>query len=180
MKLFDALKVVHKSGYVFNNLSAKNIILRGDLQNFNETKLKLVDFTLSKKYYYTISTPNGPKHGHINQENLRVFEGDIICASIDKMNLLSTGRKDDLVSLCYLLCYLLNKGRLPRLSMQDINNYQEVMLTKAKLTEDDVSTIDCNYYTKFVSTILQYSFDDEPDYDGLRELLQQSVDLANN
>ena len=83
LKLFDALKVIHKSGYIYNDLKLDNIMLRGDIQSLAKSKITLVDFGFAKKYYFTIKTDNGPKHGHQMQRELPFFQGNLLNASMD-------------------------------------------------------------------------------------------------
>ena len=49
---------------------------------------------------------------HVESEGVAEFQGNVFFASVNQMNYMSTGRRDDLISLVYLLVYLLNKGNL--------------------------------------------------------------------
>ena len=41
----------------------------------------------------------------------------MIFASLNQLRFLTTSRRDDLISLCYMLVFLLNKGSLPDIDL---------------------------------------------------------------
>ena len=72
---------------------------------FSESSIHLVDFGYATKYL--------DSHGkHIKEETLDRFRGNIIFASLPQLQFSATSRRDDLISLCYLLVYLINNGQL--------------------------------------------------------------------
>jgi len=128
VKILESLKMVHKAGYVYNDLKLDNIVVdikkRG--QSLDHAKIHLVDFGFASKYYTSVQTPEGIKHAHVPQLDLDQFSGNMINASIDKLNFLQSGRKDDLIALCYVLCYLFNKGSLPYVTDKNMEtNYKK-------------------------------------------------------
>ena len=75
-------------------------------------------------------------------------------ASIDQIKFLTTSRKDDLQSLCYLLCQLLRKGHLPYVvelfkyySKQKLSDsqqtYHAILEAKEKMSTNDTAHINC-------------------------------------
>lgn len=67
----------------------------------NMHKLRLIDFGFCKKYINT----NGQ---HVNQQKEDSFRGNIHFASKNALNMITLGRRDDLIQLCYLLLYLID------------------------------------------------------------------------
>jgi hypothetical protein len=63
----------------------------------------LVDFGLASKFL----DKNGK---HIPKGSLSMFKGNMLFASYNQMNFGTTSRKDDLISLYYILIYLLHEG----------------------------------------------------------------------
>lgn len=62
----------------------------------------LIDFGLSSKFL-------DKKGNHISfEDKIPEFKGNMMFASYDQMNKFKTSRRDDMVSLCYLMLYLLN------------------------------------------------------------------------
>ena len=72
-----------------------------------EFKIILIDFGFSKKYF----THDGY---HIDDIELKEsFQGNIMFSSLNQMEFKNTSRKDDMISLCYLMKYLLNGRTFP-------------------------------------------------------------------
>jgi len=67
--------------------------------------LHLIDFGFCSTYKDRVT---GKLH---KREYLKKFRGNLRYASADQLEFLSTARKDDLISLCYMLVYLINKGK---------------------------------------------------------------------
>ena len=87
-------------GYTHGDIKLQNIC-------FDETTgtYSLIDFGLIEKIYH--------KNGRLkNQETLNQIYGNALFASDVMIKELSIGRKDDIESLFYLLCYL-SSGILP-------------------------------------------------------------------
>ena len=77
--------------------------------------VKLIDFGMAKKFLDTSGN-------HLKCEDLLFFEGNRMFASHNAMSLKTTSRKDDLISLSYLIIYL-NDGTLPFIkTMMKYNN----------------------------------------------------------
>lgn len=70
---------------------------------FSQCSIHLVDFGFATKY----KDKNG---NHIELGDLQKFEGNICFSSVAQMEFKTTSRKDDLISVCYLLIYLIHKG----------------------------------------------------------------------
>jgi hypothetical protein len=49
---------------------------------------------------------------HISESLLKYFEGNFLYSSANQMSFMATSRRDDLISLFYLLIKLLNKNEL--------------------------------------------------------------------
>ena len=62
----------------------------------------LIDFGYCKKYL-------DKDNSHIDEkEEVELFKGNIMYASYGQMKFKKTSRKDDLISLCYIMIYLIN------------------------------------------------------------------------
>ena len=83
------LKLIHKAGYVYNDLMIRNIIVDSD-------SLKLIDFGNSMEFLDF-------KDQHYPNITQKKFRGNLIIASQSVMNFGRPSRKDDMISLCYLL-----------------------------------------------------------------------------
>jgi hypothetical protein len=69
--------------------------------------VKLIDFGFSDTFL-TMDGKHIPESSGQNQ-----FKGNMLFSSVRQLSFMKTSRRDDLVSLCYLLVYLLNKQKFP-------------------------------------------------------------------
>lgn len=86
-------------------------------------------------------------------------------------------RRDDLISLAYLLIYLLD-GDLefmksdPENEDMESNEFQQIGLLKVKMTPKDLcKSSDCKKLYPFIKEVYNLKFDEEPNYNKLRFLL---------
>ena len=89
----------------------------------NDPELFLIDFGYSSKYL------NKDGKTHIAEsEVLDEFAGNLTFASHHQMDFYKTGRRDDMISLFYLLVYMLNKNDLfvGKDPTDGLSNMQEV------------------------------------------------------
>ena len=110
LAMLTTLEAVHKQGYVFNDLKLDNLMVgfgqkvmkpKEGQSMFSQCTIHLVDFGYASKYL----DKNGK---HIKEDVIDKFRGNIMFASPSAMEFCCTSRKDDLISLCYILLYLLN------------------------------------------------------------------------
>lgn len=113
----DSLKLIHNTGFLYNDLKLNNIVIGDAEEHKNHAKslhkIRIIDFGLAQKYYDS----NGQ---HIPMKKQGTFKGNIIFASRNAFNLLTQSRRDDLISLCYFLLYTID-GDLPFLLKQEDN-----------------------------------------------------------
>lgn len=161
----------HKTGYVYNDLKGDNICI-GEYKQ-EATKLKLIDFGLCSKYL----DDNGE---HIKPESA-VFKGNFCFSSANSLSLKSTSRRDDLISIFYLLVYLSNENKF-MFQLNDklnlVDNYEKITFLKMNV---DVETIcrrsNCKYLIDFGKAVFDISFEEKPNYSKLIFLLK--INLLN-
>lgn len=66
----------------------------------------LIDYGYASKY-------NDPDGNHFENEELDTFRGNLFFASLNQLNFESPCRKNDLLSLCYFMLYMLNGLKMP-------------------------------------------------------------------
>ena len=101
-----ALKELHGLGYLHLDLKPANIVM--SCSNSNDpasSRLHLIDFGVSQRYL----TQNGD---HIPETRVSSFKGNLMFASFTAFSLLTLSRRDDLVSMMYILIYLI-RSELP-------------------------------------------------------------------
>ena len=102
-KLVSIFKYIHCAKRTFNDLKLENIMINTNGNLDADPEVFLIDFGFAKKFL--------KKDGKTHLEESKTvdeFSGNIHFASGRQMNFLETCRKDDLVSLFYLLIFMLN------------------------------------------------------------------------
>ena len=103
-QLLTSFRLTHKAGYVYNDLKPENIMI--SLES-GIPKVTLIDFGLATRFKLKGSC------NHINENEMtKSFNGNMLHSSVDAMNFFKTSRKDDLISLFYLLVSQMNDGNL--------------------------------------------------------------------
>ena len=105
-KLIEALKVVHESGFIYNDLKLENIMINENGDDADGFNLVLIDYGLATAYL----TDAGE---HLPMDEMETFSGNLIFASEHTLCFNRPSRRDDLLSLCYILIYLLNGCDFP-------------------------------------------------------------------
>lgn len=83
---------------------------------FDGIKLSLIDYGFATRFI------DPKKNQHIKKSEVDVFQGNLMFGSSYQLNFTSTSRRDDLISLIYLLVYIINKGKLLDLNPDDLTN----------------------------------------------------------
>ena len=177
IKVIDMLEMVHNSGYIYGDLKLDNILI-GDGQTlpkdtgngiksdncFQNVSLNLIDFGFATKFL--------DKQGNHNPEtHMDLFQGNLIFSSIGQLSFRSTSRRDDLISLAYMISYLLHEGHLlgfdPEVPQKQMECYNDILSRKKAASCEDL----CGQHTfllAFFEEIFQLGYDDTPDYFWLR------------
>lgn len=129
--------MMHEAGYIYNDLKLDNILVGEckDVPNYKYTqhRIRIIDFGLCKTYL-------DEKGEHLPKKRERYFRGNMIFASKNAYNLYTQSRRDDLISLCYLLIFLID-GDLKFLKNENDEEAKEVDEgddeEKVKFKEDD-------------------------------------------
>jgi len=99
------LEQFHSIGYVFNDLKPDNILVGTDTEGDPLKNLKLIDFGLSTPYLKKIKDIDKLSDQHIKCLKTN-FKGNLAFSSFNAFNEISLSRRDDLISLIYVLIYL--------------------------------------------------------------------------
>jgi hypothetical protein len=124
------------------------------------------------------------KGEHIAATKERFFQGNLIFASKHCFNLLAHSRRDDLISLSYLLLYLVD-GDLAFLTKEgdsEADNaddkqfnhaeFQRIKALKNKMTPKALcESPEALTFLPFLEEVFSYEFDQAPDYGKLRNML---------
>ena len=101
-QLLDRLQTLHQIGYIHADLKLENICI--GLKDLH--KIYLIDFGLSKRW-------RNEDGQHIKFEHIDRFSGNVKFASLNSCKGFRLSRRDDIMSLMYMMIYLLNNCKLP-------------------------------------------------------------------
>ena len=114
---------------------------------------------------------------HLEKVQLDIFRGNMVFSSLNQLKFHSTSRRDDLISLFYLIVYLLKGGNLPGTNLKtntDVNKeFQIIRDVKMKQRTADICFGNTKGLSTFKREVFSYRFKDEPRYEYLRDLLSQ-------
>ena len=117
IQLVNILEQVHNAGFIYNDLKLDNLLLDADtdIKNvfktdddiFDIINVNLIDFGYVTKYQDSTTKQ------HISLSKVDKFRGNIAFSSVHQLQFEATSRRDDLISLFYLLIYLLQSEKMP-------------------------------------------------------------------
>ena len=170
IQIIDIIRDIHSRGVIHRDIKPDNILYSLNTKE----QIYLIDFGLSLCY----KDKNGR---HISQRNSREIIGSINFISVNIHKGISSSRRDDIISIYYVLVYLI-VGDLP----WNINTMKETKIEKMynnvfKMKQNinllSKYGIHENIY-KMYEHCLELNYSDEPDYDYLCRLLK-GIDLNN-
>tara|TARA_A100001015_G_C15000130_1_gene718099 strand:- start:1075 stop:1959 length:885 start_codon:yes stop_codon:yes gene_type:complete len=157
IEILNKLKILHFNNIIHRDIKPENFLL--DKSNNN---IQLIDFGLSK--YYIDKNTN--EHILMKENNSRT--GTLRYMSINSHEKKTLSRRDDLISLSYMLIYF-SKGSLPWQGIKSSKDqYQQVHDIKLKSFLNGELLLNLS---NPIADLITYSnilnFDDNPDYDRL-------------
>ena len=172
IQMITRLQYIHNKHILHRDIKPDNFIM--GLDN-NSWKVYLIDFGLSKKYRSSRTLK------HINFAEHRKLIGTARYASINALAECEQGRRDDMEALGYVLMYFL-KGNLPWQGLK-INKredrYRKIYEKKKETTAEELCKGFPKEFCEFVKYTRKLEFEEEPDYDYLRNLLKQVMKDKN-
>ena len=188
IQLLNIMEQIHSKGYVFNDLKLDNLLFdfetsfddemkttEEDL--FRENNVNIIDFGFACPYKMLDGSEE-----HLPKMRMDLFQGNILFSSINQLSFHSTSRRDDLISLFYLMVYLFKKGQLPGVKVtsdMDVNEeFRLIRDVKKSQKTSDVCFGNTKDLSSFKREIFSYRFMDTPDYEKLRVMLAFLRDIA--
>ena len=115
---------MHSGRRAFNGIRPENV--RIDIEEDGQPKVSLIDFSDATKYVDEI--------GHIGKSETQnhnlLLEKDLTFDSLQKMKNLKTARNDDIISLYYMIIYLANGDKIPKLEHIQDESVQDAISEK--------------------------------------------------
>ena len=180
IKILTLLECVHETGFVFNDLKLDNLMIgysdelpvgkplapgvtiSESTDIFEKCTINLVDYGFASPY---LDKTTGR---HIPKEEVETFRGNMIFASLNQLNFKVTSRRDDLISLCYLLIYMLNRANLPGIDLTrryDRNqSFKQARTAKLGYTLDSLCDGKAASMKDIVQEVFTLGFQEQPKY----------------
>ena len=150
-QMLNRVEVLHSNNIIHRDIKPENFVYEK-----KTGYIYLIDFGISKMFIIN--------NKHIELEENKNLTGSERYASIHVHNGFSSSRRDDLISLAYVIGYIL-LGYLPW------KNKKEKLKEKINYSNSCKSLISNNYY-KFLSYCEDLDFYDSPNYQYLYSLLE--------
>ena len=112
-----------------------------------------------------------------------MFRGNMEFTSPNQMKFYTTSRRDDLISLFYLMIFMFKRGEMPgfgrRSNLTNGNgDFQLIFKAKKKMRTSDLCFDNTKDLSKFKREVFSYHFKDEPNYEILRKMLEKLRDKS--
>ena len=168
IQIIDRLEYIHSKDIIYRDVKPENFLIGIEKPNV----IYIVDFGLCKKYR---SSKTGK---HILPKITGKFNGTFKYASPNVVKGKESSRRDDLISVGYLLIILLKKSLPWESTFKNLNisNYKKLL----KLKETNAHGSLFKNIPKELSEFIKYSrnlkFEEDPDYSYLRSLLIKIIE----
>ena len=168
IQILDRLEWIHSKNLIYRDIKPNNFLIGIKDPNV----IYIIDFGYCKKFK---SSKTGK---HIVPVNKGKLTGNLLFSSLYTMNGIEASRRDDIISLGYMLIYLLKKN-LPwnfKISCLNGDKFFEILNKIRKLKKTNCLgklfnnlPIEFKEYIKYANNL---EFDQDPDYSYLRSLFQ--------
>eukprot|EP00347_Sterkiella_histriomuscorum_P003505 403364043 len=158
-------------GYIHLDIKPDNIVIQSnDLTSCESSLLNLLDFSVSKKYI-------DDKGFHLENFEIDEFNGNITYASLYQMQKQGPSRRDDLVSILYLLIYL-KEGSLPwtkNFKLSTLEKNFEKVLSLKRLFHNQIAQQNKCVFKNLIRYVDLLDFDEQPDYQYMITQMQNEI-----
>ena len=168
MQILNRIEYIHKRHYLHRDIKPENFLI-GNEENTNT--IYLIDFGLAKRF------KDNKTNQHIPYREGRQFIGTARYASINAQLGLEQSRRDDLMSIGYILIYLL-KGFLPWQGIKGKDKINKLVQKKIQMPNDVLCNGLPNEFLHYLNYCKNLKFEERPDYDFLKGLFGKLLGLV--
>jgi len=161
VSLIENLKFIHENGICHCDIKPENIMMTDDYQ-----KIYLIDYGLSR--YFMRDGKHIPFKINVNNG------GTLRYMSVHVNNKVQMSRRDDLISLGYVLVYL-QKNHLPWQEIDSKDRFKKVADMKSNCNFEDLCQGCVPELKKYLDYCYKLEFDEKPDYEFLLKLFKENA-----
>ena len=171
IQIIDRIQYIHSKNIIHQDIKPENFLVG----NPDTSIIYIIDFGLSKKYR---SSRTGK---HISFSKNNKFYGTMNFSSINAMKGYQMSRRDDMISIGYMLIYLIN-GKLPWsiLEKGKLERFRKILSIKSNTTNEEL----CKYlpieFYEYMNYVKSLKFEEKPNYIYLRKLFLSVLDKMND
>jgi serine/threonine protein kinase len=151
-QMVKILKFIHEKGLMHRDIKPDNFMLSQD-----GSTLYVIDFGLCKKYIDT-------EDRHIKMRTERALVGTPNFVSVNVHNGIEPSRRDDLISVAYVILHLVNGG----VPWQDPRDNEYIKMQKMCILQWSKTPTELIAYLNYCNGL---KFDETPDYEHLMKTL---------
>jgi len=175
IQILEILEWIHSKDIIYRDVKPENFLI--GIKDPNA--IYVVDFGLCKKYR---SSKTGK---HILPKLTGKFSGTLIYASSNVLKGKESSRRDDLISLGYMLIYLLKRDIPWNSSFKDLNKekYYKLIYLKETNSNGELFKDLPDELVEYIKYTRNLKFEQDPDYIYLRSLFRKILlrsDFENN
>ena len=153
--ILNIIQLIHEHGYIHGDIKPSNFMVDKTGKN-----VYCIDFGLARKYLINDK--------HVKFEKLPIFKGNYRYASYTASDKYTQSRKDDLISIGYLLVYLW-KGSLP---WSNAKSKKQINYMKSTISIKKLCSGLSEKFILFFEYVNGLNFEETPNYEYLRSLFK--------
>ena len=154
--VMERIEYIHNKNIVHLDIKPANFLVG----NPDDSVIYLIDYGISKKYRSSI------KGKHIMLLKKNKFKGTLNFSSINSMEGYESSRRDDLISIGYMLIYLI-KGELPWSNIKcgtAAEKYKNIFNLKKNTTNEELCKNLPSEFCDYIKYVKSLKFQEEPNY----------------